>query len=79
MRDYHSLLILLVICRCQSYVELTANLQLVGVVLFYYLNFLILILSFYVQLFYINLHMKVEAIIGKNDEAIMNFEKVRVH
>ncbi|KAG5554965.1 hypothetical protein RHGRI_012493 [Rhododendron griersonianum] len=33
--------------RCQSYVELTANLQLV------------------------------EAIIGKNDEAIMNFEKVR--
>lgn len=67
------------ICRCQSYVELTANLQLVGVVLFYYLNFLILILSFYVQLFYINHHMKVEAIIGKNDEAIMNFEKVRVH
>lgn len=67
------------ICRCQSYVELTANLQLVGVVLFYYLNFLILILSFYVQLLYINHHMKVEAIIGKNDEAIMNFEKVRVH
>lgn len=66
------------ICRCQIYVELTAHLRLVGVVLFY-LNFLMLIRSFYVQLFYINRHMKVEAVIGKNDEAIMNFEKVRVH
>lgn len=36
-----------------------------------------LILTFFEQRFYVNYHMKVEAIIGKNDEAIMNFEKVK--
>lgn len=71
MQDYYSLLILLVIYRSQSCVELTVNLLLVR------FTFLMLILTFFEQRFYVNYHMKVEAIIGKNDEAIMNFEKVK--